>query len=208
MRSAIAHTLIVKWQLSPRPVNCCRISRCPMDKWRRSLLPRGVLDRASAVIFCAAVHAAKEGDDRVGLRVRIRRVRPQFLVCWRTVSINMNWRLPEKPICCRRFRSASNRRSRFPASVPQSDPAGLPIPAWTHGRPTSPQAHSYSSDTPNQQRYARRSRSDWRSQRLHLYHRPLFTDFLHFGAAIAASCSQASPAKHDAIGGCLLATLP
>ena len=121
---------------------------------------------------------------------------------------NMNWPQAEEPIRLRRFRSVSNHRSRFPASVPLSDPAGFPIPAWAHGRPTSPHASLSSSDTPNPPRCSHRSRSDWQSRRLHHYHRPLFTDFPHFGAAIAASCSQASPAQHDAIGGYWLTALP
>jgi len=102
------------------------------------------------------------------------------------ISIIMNWRLAEEPIRPRRFRSASIRRSRFPASGPQSDPAGFPIPAGARGPPTSPHARLSSIDTPNQQCCNHRSRSDWRSRRPHLYHRSLFTDFLHYGADIAA----------------------
>lgn len=99
---------------------------------------------------------------------------------------NMNWRLAAEPIRLRRFRSASNHGSRFPAAVRQSDPAGFPAPAGARVRPTSPHARLSSSDTPNQQCCTHRPRSDWRSRRPHLCHRSLFTDFLHFGSSFAA----------------------
>ena len=95
----------------------------------------------------------------------------------------MNWRLPENPIHCHFFESALAHRSRFLASVRHLYPAGFPIPAGALGRPTSPHVSLYSSDKPNQQHCTHRSRSDWRSRRPHPYHRSLFTDFLHCGAA-------------------------
>ena len=81
------------------------------------------------------------------------------------------------------FRSSSAHRSRFLASVRHLYPAGFPIPAGALGRPTSPHVSLSSSDKPNQQHCTHRSRSDWRSRRPHPYHRSLFTDFLHCGAA-------------------------
>ncbi len=99
------------------------------------------------------------------------------------IASQMSWLLPEKPIRRRLFGFSSVHRSRFLASVRHLFPAGFPIPAGALGRPTSPHVSLYSSDKPNQQHCTHRSRSDWRSRRPHPYHRSLFTDFLHCGAA-------------------------
>ena len=107
----------------------------------------------------------------------------QCPVCWQDLFVKRDHRFPTDPIRRSFFRSASIRRSRFPVSVPQSDPAGFPTPAGARGRPTSPHVSLSSSDKPNQQHCTHRSRSDWRSRRLHPYLRSLFTDFLHCGAA-------------------------
>jgi len=125
-----------------------------------------------------------------GLLRGFRRRQFQCPVCYRTLSTDVRWRLPEEPIR-RRHRSASNRRSRCLSSALHLHQAGFPIPAGARGRPTSPHARLSSIDTPNQQCCTHRSRSDWRSRRPHLYHRSLFTDFLHCGAEFAAWCHKA-----------------
>ena len=70
--------------------------------------------------FSCCVRAQREFRiHRMGLLQDLRRYLLRCPVCRLTLSTMMNWRLPEKSIHCRHFRSASNRRSRFPASVPQ-----------------------------------------------------------------------------------------
>jgi len=77
-----------------------------MNEWPKVLPPRSVEGLALAEISVLRARTAKKANSQAGLVQDLRRYLLQCPVCWLTLSTMMNWRLPEKAIHCRHFRSA------------------------------------------------------------------------------------------------------